>query len=207
MAACTSVCGLALTILLLAIASLFARIPPWELLKGSKPLVMLSLCIVIIKTFEQGGAGVTTPEIIIFNYYIPDLYIPAVSVNGFYEGIITVLRILVSFAAAALLFSVTTMRELRLSIGAIELWLKRLFFPARTNKGGIAFFSLGLSLMLGFIPRFFDLWEASNLACDARSCKRGLQRLFILIPLVTERMMEAAADTSLALEARALGAI
>jgi biotin transport system permease protein len=201
-AACASIYGLGLTILLLMAAALFARIPPWELLKGSKPLVLLSLCIMIIKTFEQGTGGITTPEIIVFNFYIPDLHLPFISVIGFYEGILTILRIFSAFAAAALLFAVTTMRDLRLSIGAIESRLKNLFFPDWT-KGGIPYFSLGLSLMLGFIPRFFDLWEMSNLACEARSC-RSPRRLVILIPLVTELMMEAAAETALALEARGL---
>jgi biotin transport system permease protein len=203
-AACASVYGLAVTVLLLITAALSARIPPWELLRGSKPLVLLSLCITIIKTFEQGTGGITTPEIIIFNYYIPDLHISFISASGFFEGILNVLRIFTAFAAAALLFAVTTMRELRLSIGAIESWLKGTFFPAPANRGGIPYFSLGLSLMLGFIPRFFDLWEMSNLACKARSCK-ALRRLAILIPLVTELMMEAASETALALEARGLG--
>ena len=75
----------------------------------------------------------------------------------------------------------------------------------RAQPRNAAFFSLGISLMLGFIPRFFELWETTNLACDARVCKRGPRRLLILVPLVTERMMEAAADTALALEARGLG--
>jgi biotin transport system permease protein len=117
---------------------------------------------------------------------------------------LTVLRIFTAFAAAALLFAVTTMRDLRQSIGTIELWLKKLFFPAKANRGGVIYFSLGLSLMLGFIPRFFDLWETSNLACEARSCRLH-RRLMILIPLVTELMMEAAAETAFALEARGLG--
>ena len=56
-----------------------------------------------------------------------------------------------------------------------------------------------------FIPRFFEMWETANLACQARSCKRGLRRLLVLLPLVTEKMMEAAAETVLALEARGLG--
>jgi len=67
------------------------------------------------------------------------------------------------------------------------------------------FFSLGLTLMLGFIPRFFEMWDDANLACDSRSCKRGLRRLYLLLPLVTERMMEASANTALALEARGWG--
>lgn len=192
-AAYSSLAGLAAAALVILAGSIIARIPPHELLHGSKPLVILSLCILLVKTFEPGAPGITTPEIIVFNVYIPDLFIPGISGAGFFAGILTALRILASFAAAALLFAVTTMRELRLSLGAIE---KRVFGSGRI--------SLGISLMLGFIPRFFELWETMNLACDARSCKKGLRRLILLIPLVTERMMEAAADTALALEARGL---
>jgi biotin transport system permease protein len=120
-------------------------------------------------------------------------------------GLIIVLRIFVPFAAAALLFAVTTMRELRLSLGALEIRLKNLFSAGCAQPRNIAFFSLGISLMLGFIPRFFEMWETANLACDARVCGRGPRRLLLLVPLVPERMMEAAADTALALEARGLG--
>jgi energy-coupling factor transporter transmembrane protein EcfT len=198
-----SVPGLALAILLVLAVSAAARIPFWELLKGAKPLLLLSLCIVLFKTFEQ-GEGITTPEIIIFNIYIPDVYIPNISAHGFYDGIIVALRILVTFAAAALLFAVTTMRELRLSLAAFEIRMKNLFTAKHPHRETSAFFSLGLCLMLGFIPRFFDLWETANLACEARSCKRSPRRLLILLPLVCEQMMEAAADTALALEARGL---
>jgi biotin transport system permease protein len=203
-AAYISVSGLAAAFLLILAASAAARIPPWQLLKGSKMLVLLSLCVILMKTFDQGGEGVTTPEILIFNFYLPDMYISFISKKGFFEGILTALRIFVPFAAAAMLFAVTTMRELRLSLASLEFKLNRLFHARRETKGEAAFLSLGISLMLGFIPRFFDLWETTNLACDARSCKRGLWRLCLLIPLVTERMMEAAADTALALEARGI---
>jgi len=185
-----SIPGLALAILLILAASAAARISPGELLKGAQPLLLLSLCIVLLKTFEQ-GEGITTP-----------VYIPNISAHGFYDGITVALRILVTYAAAALLFAVTTMRELRLSLAALELRVKNLFVTGHKKKKTVAFFSLGISLMLGFIPRFFDLWETANLACEARSCKRGLRRLLILIPLVCEQMMETAADTALALEAR-----
>jgi len=207
-AAFSSTYGLAAAILLILAASLAARIPPHELLKGSKPLIILSLCIVLLKTV-QAGEGIATPEIVICNFYIPDIYLPNISAKGFVDGIIMFLRMALTFAAAALLFSVTTMRELRLSLAAIEISLKKLWGVshrgARRAKKPTAYFSLSICLMLGFMPRFFDLWETANLACEARSCKRGLRRLFILIPLVTEQMMEAAADTALSLEARALG--
>jgi len=169
-----SIYGLAAAIALIFAASIAARIPPWELLKGSRMLAVLSLCIMLL--------NVRTPII----------------------GLITALRIFIPFAAAALLFAVTTMRELRLSLGALEIRLRNLF-AGRAQPPRFAFFSLGISLMLGFIPRFFELWETANLACDARVAKRGPRRLVLLVPLVTERMMEAAADTALALEARGLG--
>jgi len=173
--ACVSIPGLAAAILLLLAASIAARIPPWELLKGAKTLALFSICIMLL------------------NFHTPVI------------GIVITLRIFVTFAAAALLFTVTTMRELRLSLAAFETGLRKMLCAGREQPGKFTFFSLGISLMLGFIPRFFELWETANLACDARVCKRGLRRLFILVPLVTELMMEAAADTALALEARGLG--
>ncbi|MDR2923867.1 MAG: energy-coupling factor transporter transmembrane protein EcfT [Treponema sp.] len=195
-----SVYGLAFSVLFLLIASAFARIPPHVLIKGSKPLVLFALCVIMLKTINTEAGGVTTPEIIFFNLHIPDLHIPFISGEGFVEGLLAAARIFVPFAAAALLFSVTTMRELRLSLALVEKNVVRIFSPRRKH---IPFFSLGISLMLGFIPRFFQLWDDANLACDSRSCKRGLCRFFLLIPLVTERMMEASANTALALEARA----
>jgi biotin transport system permease protein len=176
-----SVPGLALAILLIFSVSAAVRIPPWELLRGARPLAILSVCIILL-----------------------NLNLPNISMNYLCAGIIAVLRILVPFAAAALLFAVTTMRELRLSLAALEIRLKNLVVAGHKKEKTTTFFSLGISLMLGFIPRFFELWETANLACEARLCKRGPRRLLILIPLVCERMMETAADTALALEARGL---
>jgi biotin transport system permease protein len=173
--ACVSIHGLAAVILLIFAASIAARIPPWELLKGARTLALLSLCIMLL------------------NFHTPVI------------GIVTVLRIFVPFTAAALLFSVTTMRDMRLSLAVYEMGLRKMLSAGRPQPRNFAFFSLGISLMLGFIPRFFELWETANLACDARACKQGLRRLIILVPLVAERMMEAAADTALAIEARSLG--
>ena len=170
-----SIYGLAAAFALILAASIAARIPPWDLLRGSRVLAILALCVMAL------------------NFQTP------------VTGLVTALRIFIPFAAAALLFAVTTMRELRLSLAALEIRLKNLFSGNRAPPRNVAFFSLGISLMLGFIPRFFELWETVNLACDARVCKRGPRRLLLLVPLVTERMMEAAADTALALEARGLG--
>jgi len=198
-----SVYGLCVSALLLLIACVFGRIPPHVLLKGSKPLVILSLCVIILKTVNPQGEGVV----------VSGLRVPYISVKGFFEGLIAAPSLFVPFAAAALLFGVTTMRELRLSFASVEKGIT-CKFPRKGAKAQrtqreedhIPFLSLGLSLMLGFIPRFFEMWDDANIACDSRSCKRGLRRIFLLLPLVTERMMEASSDTALALEARGWGA-
>jgi biotin transport system permease protein len=213
----TSVYGLCASILLILIACVLARITPHSLLKGSKLLVILSLCVILLKSINPEGEGIGIPEILFFKLYIPSLYIPFISVKGFFGGLLAAVGLFIPFAAAALLFSVTTMRELRLSLSLVEKGITRKFprggAEARRRRGKegkeeerhIPFFSLGLSLMLGFIPRFFEMWDDANLACDSRSCRRGLRRLFLLLPLVTERMIEASANTALALEARGLG--
>jgi len=187
--------GLAASALLILAASVIARIPPRALLRGSMPLFILSLCIIILRTITPNAEGVYVPEIIVFNFYIPDLHIPFISKEGFFEGLLNAARVFVPFMAACLLFGVTTMRELRLSLAFLE---------KRVIRNRAPFFSLGITLMLGFIPRFFEMWDDANLACDSRSCKRGLRRMALLLPLVTERMMEASANTALALEARGL---
>jgi biotin transport system permease protein len=188
----TSIYGLAVSILLILIASIAACIPPHSLLKGSKPLVFLSLCVILLKTIRLEGEGIATPV----------LHVPYISKEGFREGLLAAPGLFVPFAAAAMLFNVTTMRELRLSLALVENSLVRFFYQRRKHT---PFFSLGISLMLGFIPLFFEMWDDANLACDSRSCKRGLRRLPLLIPLVAERMIEASANKAMALEARAFG--
>ena len=188
-----SVYGLCVSALLLLLACAFARMPPHVLLKGSKPLVILSLCVILVKSIKPEGEGAA----------VYGLRVPFISAKGFFEGLLAAPSLFVPFAAAAMLFGVTTMGELRLSLASVENRVMRLFAG---NGGRAPFFSLGLSLMLGFIPRFFEMWEDANLACDSRSCKRGFRRLYLLLPLVTERIMEASSDTALALEARGWGA-
>ncbi|GHV96438.1 hypothetical protein AGMMS50293_27580 [Spirochaetia bacterium] len=212
-AAFSSIPGLLLSALLVCAASLIARIRPWELLRGCRPLIILSLFILIFKTIQADAPGISLGAMNVFGLEFPALHIPCISPEGFFGGILSGLRIVVSYAAGSLLFAVTTMRELRRSLGRAERAIYGLFPRRRgTARQRIANtppircsrLSLGISLMLGFIPRFFELWETTNLACDARACKRGLRRLVLIIPLVTERMMEAAADTAQALEARGI---
>jgi energy-coupling factor transporter transmembrane protein EcfT len=106
--------------------------------------------------------------------------------RGFAEGLVFGWGMILAFCAASLFFSVTTMTEIKASLDKLR--LRRL--------------SLGLSLMLGFLPRFFALWQDAVLAYRARCGKRGLPQLIALVPLVMERMLLAAAETATALEAR-----
>jgi energy-coupling factor transporter transmembrane protein EcfT len=56
--------------------------------------------------------------------------------------------------------------------------------------------------MLGFMKRFFEIWEDLNLAWESRRGKRNLKRLLVLGPLAIERMMVKAAETAEAMETR-----
>jgi biotin transport system permease protein len=171
----SSIPGLVIAALIITGAAIVAGGRPWELVRGSRPLLILIFFIIVMRTFVFDGSG-------------PSLWgwaLPGISVAGFWGGIRQGLAIMVSFAAGALLFTVTTMGELRRGLGKNRL-------------------SLGISLMLGFLPRFFEIWETANLACEARSCKKGFRRLIIILPLVIERMMQIAGETAEALEARGI---
>jgi biotin transport system permease protein len=158
------------TVLTLA-GSLAAGMRPWELLRGSKPLLLMALLVTLCRSLAV-EAGSETP--VFFNR------------RGCVEGLIFGWGIVLAFCSASLFFSVTTMTEIKDSLDKLR--LKRL--------------SLGLSLMLGFLPRFFAVWENAELAYRARCGKRGLPQLLALVPLVMERMILSAGETATALEAR-----
>ena len=205
----SSVPGLVAAAALVLTGTLVAGIRPRDLLRGSKMVLILAAVSTLIRTVRfgapdpnPGGPG--------------RVNLPAPSVDGFQGGLHQGLCFIVSFAAGALLFGVTTMQELRDSLGRAENALAKGFSALprlfRAGKGKapprrrrtLSRFSLGLSLMLGFLPRFFEIWETANLAFDARAGKRGLRRLVILVPLVTERMIETAGETAEALDSRGL---
>jgi biotin transport system permease protein len=160
----------------------FAGIRPWELFAGSR-FLLVTLAVLNIPRALQ-----TNPL--------------SLNAAGLASGLIFALGILVSFSAAALFFAVTTMTELRRSLEAIELFFR---FPGRRGtaqrRGRL---SLAFALMLGFLPRFFELWENAETAVKARACGGRLKRVMAILPLVTERMIEMAAETAEALEARGL---
>jgi biotin transport system permease protein len=160
--------------ILIVTGSAAAKIPPWQLLRGSGPLFMLIAFTVMLQAVS----------------FFP-LHINSA---GLKDGLIFGLRAAVSFAAGALLFSTTTMTEIKKSLSKVE----KVFHLQRLRL------SLGISLMLGFIPRFFEIWENCNLAWKARGGKNNFRRLKCLLPLVIERMLESAAEIAAALEARGI---
>jgi biotin transport system permease protein len=159
-----------------------AGIKPWELLAGSKPLAAALALMTVVRALQ------TDPV--------------SLNVHGLTEGLIFSAGILVSFSAASLFFSVTTMTELRRSLETVELLFRFPFEPGAVRRRGRL--SLALALMLGFLPRFFELWENAETAIKARACTGKIKRITVILPLVTERMIETAAETAEALEARGL---
>jgi biotin transport system permease protein len=158
--------------LILILGAVNAGLKPWELLRGSGPLFMIVLAVIALRAVH---------------FFPPGLDLP-----GLKEGCLLGIRMSLSFCAGALLFSVTTMGEIKKSLAAAETFLgiQRLRL------------SLGLSLMLGFLPKFFEIHDSAETAWKSRGGKKNFRYLAVLIPLITERMMEAAAETSAALESR-----
>jgi biotin transport system permease protein len=199
--------GLAAAGLMITAGSLAAGIRPWKLLRGSRPVLFLAVFMILFRTIRfdapDPAGGLTGKN---------TLNLPFLNTEGFFGGLHQGLCLIISFAAGALLFSVTTTQELRDSLGRVEsaaahwfsAWPRFFRTGAPLKRRAHSGFSLGLSLMLGFLPRFFELWETANLACDARAGKKGRRRFLVLMPLVIERMMEMAGETAEALESRGL---
>jgi biotin transport system permease protein len=177
----------------LMICAISARLKPWELLRGIKPVLVMSLCVIVSRSvvFER----------------------PWFSLPGCIAGLLFSGNMAICFAAGSLLFSVTTMTELKDSLGKIErlilkppaFLLRRSGRPALTEAASRLErpkLSLAVPLMLGFLPRFFEIWEAAHTAYAARAGKKGVRATLTLVSLVTGRMIETAAETALAMESR-----
>jgi len=161
-------------IVILIILSLIASLRPWELLKGSGPLLLLVFAVFFLQGVEYAPFGFN-PE-------------------GLREALIFCIRIGTAFAAGSLLFAITTTGEIRKSLSRVE----KTLHVEKLNIG------ISIALMLGFLKRFFEIWEDINLAWKSRGGRNNLKRMRILIPLVVERMMVKAAETALAMESRGL---
>ncbi|MDR2053656.1 MAG: energy-coupling factor transporter transmembrane protein EcfT [Treponema sp.] len=177
----------------LTICARIARIRPRELLRGIKPVLIMSLAVIVSRSvvFES----------------------PWFSLSGCGAGLLFSGNMVICFTAGALLFSVTTMTELKDSLEKIErLILKAPVFLLRcsgrpalaraASKMERPNLSLAIPLMLGFLPRFFEIWEAARTAYTARSGKKGIRAVLVLVPLVTGRMIETAMETAQAMESR-----
>ena len=158
---------------ILIVLSCIAKIGPVALLRGSSPLISFVLVVFLVRGIELSPLGFNT--------------------EGLWETAIFCMRLGVAFAAGTLLFTVTTPREIRKSLSRLEsaLHLEKL-------KIG-----LGISLMLAFLSRFFEIWEDLNLAWKSRGGKKNIvYRIVPLMSLVIERLMVKAAETATALESR-----
>jgi biotin transport system permease protein len=182
-----SIPALAAAALVITLGALIAGIRPWELLRGSRPVLVLALLFLFLRIIKPAPGAAPFFR---------------VDTGGIIGGLTQGLSMLASFTGGALLFAVTTMKELRDSLGGRSGSRGE---PARhPARGPLPLFRFGLafSLMLGFLPRFFEIWEETSMALDARCARGKIRRLLLIIPPVTERMIEKALDTALALESR-----
>jgi biotin transport system permease protein len=168
-----SIISLSFGVVLICAASLAAKIKPWELLAGSRPLLVTLIAVMLLRLISG-----------------QDL------ISGIFFGG----AVLISFTAGALLFATSTMTELCGALSRAELWVTGIFRRSGTVRRPRL--SLAIALMLAFIPRFFVRWEDAILACENRGKKAGFDRLRILLPLTVEQLMENAAETAMALESR-----
>jgi biotin transport system permease protein len=157
---------------ILVALSFAAGIGPHALLRGSGPLFLVVLWGFILQAVEFSPIMINT--------------------RGLAQSVIFSLRIGAAFSAGTLLFSVTTPSEIRKSLSRLETFL-------RMEKLNL---SLYISLMLGFLPQFFKVWEDLCLAWKTRGGKKNLSLIVTLVPLAIERMMEKAAEKAAAMEAR-----
>lgn len=158
--------------LILISLSFIAGIGPAALLRGSGPLLLVVLAVFVVQGAEFSPPGFNTA--------------------GLLEALVFCARIALAFSAASLLFSVTSTGEIRksLSLPETKLHLEKLKL------------SLCISLMLGFLKNFFEVWEDLDLAWKSRVGRKNLSRLLKLLPLLLEKLMIKAGETATALEAR-----
>ena len=167
-----SIIVLACIVFILILLSFIADLRPWSLLKGSFPLFIFIFSILLFKAVE----------------FSPLRF----SFSGAKEGLIFCVRLAAVFSAGTLFFAVTTIDAIRKALTYFEksLHLEKLRI------------GLALALMLGFLKRFFEVWEETTLAWKSRCGRRGLLQITTLIPSILEKMIVKAGDTAAAMESR-----
>jgi biotin transport system permease protein len=152
--------------------SFAAGIGPRALLRGSGPLFLVIFWGFLLQAVEFSPLKINP--------------------SGFLTAVIFSLRIGAVFSAGTLLFSVATPYEIKKSLSRLETFL-------HIKKLSL---SLYISLMLGFLPQFFEVWEDLCLAWKSRAGKKNLSFIVIIVPIAIEKMMRKAAETAIAMEAR-----
>jgi len=184
-----------------------AKISLRALFAGSRPLVIMLLLFAVFRALGTAQPEqITTGRITIDRIVMGRI---AIDLAGLQSGLYLAAGILVCYSAASLFFTVTTATEIRHSLAkaeiAVRVCIRRIFLKEpHAENAGQGRLSLSLALMLGFLPRFFEHWENARLAARARGCTGGFRQIMAVLPLVTERMIEAAAETAEALESRGL---
>ncbi|MCL2266938.1 MAG: hypothetical protein FWC17_04135 [Treponema sp.] len=109
----------------------------------------------------------------------------------------TALRLVLIIQLSALFFRTTSFIEIKECLNTIEYFLKRVF----KNSSGF-FYTDTISLFLMFIPEFFNVWSAFNLAWKARGGKPGVKKIKTLVFLLITASFEKAAVKAKAIESR-----
>lgn len=187
--------GLFVSTALVAAAGRFSRMGLADLLSGSRPLAIATGTIALIGAVSISAAGIQ------------------LNAEGAFSGGLLLWGVLVSFCAGSVLFATTTTGELREALArgeaAIVSGTKKLLeavpiasvrsIGSRLHTSEL---SLLIALTLAFIPRVFSAWEAAEDAHRARCGRGGVFGTAAILPLAAERLIEAAAETARALEAR-----
>ena len=185
--------GLVLSATIVVVGAMAGRLGPSELLAGSRPLLVTTGIVLLARAFSW------TPV--------------ALDAKGLYAGLLFAMGIIVSFSAGSVLFATTTTSEIRESLSVLE---KRIKLPvtgllvtigtkwSKRMAHSLTQFnsSLIIALVLGFIPRVFEIWEAAEDARKARCGSTGILGCAALVPLVAERLIDLAEETAKALESR-----
>jgi biotin transport system permease protein len=166
--------GIIFSAILIVISSFSAKIPLRLLFRGCGFILFMAFTVVFFRSISWQPLSFTF--------------------SGFQEGLYFALGLLAAFAGCSLFFSVTTMGEVK---DALDYFFQFFSFIPGLSRAG-----LGVSLMLGFLPRFFEIWESAETAYRARGGKNNIKKLVFLTTVTIERMIELAVATADALEIR-----
>lgn len=173
--------ALAATAILVLLGARLATLRLLNLFTGARPLGITLAAVTILRALRLAPLGF--------------------DLTGLAEASLYSAGVLVSFAAGSVVFATTKVSAMREALGRAEHDIRRIFSRAQSSAGG-GKISLGIALVLAFLPRIFAVWEETDTAYRVRFGRRGLRSVLILVPLTTERLMEAAAETAQALTLR-----